>query len=53
MILTIIDKLDEWIQPFKSFIIRNHGNPFMWLVFFLSGIAIFAITYSALNRNGE
>ena len=51
--LSIIDKLNEWVEPFKNFIMKNHGNPLMWLVFFLIGLAVFAIAFSALHRNGD
>lgn len=51
MILSIIDTLNDWIEPFKDWVIDNHGNPFMWLAFVLIGIAIFGLTYSALNKN--
>ena len=51
MILTIIDKLNEWVEPFHSWIDANHNNPLMWIGFFLIGLAVFFLTYSALNRN--
>lgn len=51
MILSIIDSINEFIEPFKDWVIENHGNPFMWLAFVLIGIAIFAITYNALNKD--
>lgn len=51
--LNIVDKLNEFVEPFKAWIDNNHNNPFMWLAFVLIGIAIFAITYSALNKNNQ
>ena len=53
MILSIIDKLNDFIEPFNDWIVANHNNPFMWLAFVLIGIAVFAITYSALNKNNQ
>ena len=53
MTLSIIDKINEWIEPFKNFITNNHGNPMMWLMFVLIGIAAFSIAYGALHRNGD
>lgn len=53
MTLSIIDKLNEWIEPFKAWIMRNHGNPVMWLGFVLIGILVFSIVFGALHRNGE
>ena len=51
--LTIVDKLNEWIEPFKSFVMRNHGNPMMWLAFILIGIFAFTTVFEILHRNGE
>lgn len=51
MILSIIDKLNEWMEPVKAWIDANHSNPVMWIAFFLIGLAIFAFTYSALNKD--
>ncbi len=53
MILDIIDSINEFIEPARSFVEDNHNNPFMWLAFVLIGIAIFAITYNALNKNNQ
>ena len=38
--LTIVDKLNEWVEPFKRFVMENHGNPIMWLAFVLIGIFV-------------
>ena len=51
MIVGIIDKLNEWVAPIKSWIDANHGNPLMWIGFFLIGLAVFFLTYEALNKN--
>ena len=53
MTLSIIDKINEWIEPFRSFVMNNHNNPVMWLMFVLIGIAIFSLVYGSLHRNGE
>ena len=50
--LGIIETLEEWIQPFKDFIIKNHGNPILWGGLILLGLAVFTIVYNALNKNG-
>ena len=50
-LLNIIDKLNEWVKPFKDFVDANHYNPIMWLVFFLIGLAVFFGTYSALHKD--
>lgn len=49
--ITIIDKLNEWVEPIRAWIDANHNNPVMWIAFFLIGIAVFFITYNALNKN--
>lgn len=51
--LSIIDSINEFIEPFKGWIEDNHNNPFMWLAFVLIGIAVFALTYNALNKNNQ
>ena len=53
MILSIIDSINEFIEPAKAWLEENHSNPFMWLAFVLIGIAVFALTYSALNINNQ
>ncbi len=53
MTLSILDKLNEWIEPFKAWVIKNHGNPFMWLGFIILGLVVFTTTFSALHRNGD
>ena len=41
MILNIIDKLNEWVQPFKAWVDANHNNPLLWIGFFVIGLAVF------------
>lgn len=49
--LTIVDKLNEWVEPFKNFVMKNHSNPMMWLAFVLIGIFAFSTVFSILHRN--
>ena len=51
--LNIVDKLNEWIEPFKNFVMKNHDNPMMWLGFIIIGIFVFSTVFGALHRNGE
>lgn len=51
MILGIIDKLNEWVEPVHAWLDANHSNPFLWLGFFLAGLAVFFLTYNALSKN--
>ena len=49
--LGIIDTLEKWVQPFKDFIMKNHGNPLLWTGLVLLGLIVFGFTYNALNKN--
>ena len=49
--LSIIDSINKFVEPFKTWVDNNHNNPFMWLAFVLIGLAIFKITYDVLNKN--
>ena len=51
MLLSFLDKLNEWVEPFKDWIYEHHNNPFLWLGLFLIGLAIFGMTYSALHKD--
>ena len=53
MVLGIVDTLNKWVEPFKDFVMKNHGNPMMWLAFFLIGIFVFSTVFGILHRNGE
>lgn len=50
-VLSIIDKINEWIEPFNKFISKNYGNPIMWFAFILGGIAAFTFIYDSLHGN--
>ncbi|MBR3210213.1 MAG: hypothetical protein IKF82_08145 [Bacilli bacterium] len=49
--LSIVDKINEWIEPFNKFISKNHGNPIMWLIFVVGGLAIFTFIFDSLHKN--
>ena len=51
MVLNIIDKLNEWVVPVRAWLDANHGNPLMWIAFFVIGLAVFFFTYGALNKD--
>ena len=48
--LNIIDSLNKVMEKFKAFVFEHYDNPFMWLGFFLIGLAIFGIVYSSLQK---
>ena len=49
--LSIIDKLNEWVEPIHAWLDSNHMNPFLWLGLFLAGLAVFFMTYEALHKD--
>ncbi len=51
MLLSIIDKLNEWIEPVRAWLEANHNNPLIWIGFLVIGIAVFFLTYNALNKH--
>ena len=51
MILSIIDNLNEWVEPFHAWLDNNHMNPLLWLGLFLGGLAVFFMTYEALHKD--
>lgn len=53
MILSFLDTLQEWIEPFREFIFKHHDNPFFWVVIFVIGIAVFFLGFEALNKENQ
>ncbi len=51
MTLSIIDWLNEKVEPVKDFIMDQGSNPIFWLGMFLAGVLIFSIVYGALHKN--
>lgn len=51
MILSIIDKLNEIIEPLRSFIVDNHNSPILWTGIVIAGLCVFAFTYNTLHRD--
>lgn len=51
MFRNIIDTVNSWLEPVKEWLFEHHNNPLLWLGFFLIGVAIFAIGYSALHKD--
>src|SRR5574344_386550 len=50
-ILSVWSKLTEWSNDLKEYMINNDKSVIVYGGIFLIGIAIFAIVYSALNKN--
>lgn len=53
MILSFLDTLQEWINPFREFIFEHHDNPLLWLCFIGIGLGLFFIGYSALHKENQ
>jgi len=51
MLLSIIDKLNEWSEELQDVMIKIGDNPLFWLCAFFLGIGVFLITYNVLNKN--
>lgn len=49
-VLKIMDKLNEWSESLKEFMLKNDGNIVLFVALFLGGVAIFSITYNALHK---
>lgn len=47
----VLNKIEEFIEPFKDFVIKNNRNPIFWLCAILIGLAIFSIVYNSLHRD--
>lgn len=51
MILTIWETLEKWSEDFKAYMISNDQSVYLYTGLFLLGILIFAIVFSALNKD--
>jgi len=47
------DKVNEFVEPVKAFIMENHGNPVFWIVAFGLGVGVFFLTYNTLHGNND
>ena len=45
-----INSLEEMSDNFQDWIIENQSNPLLWMGFLVLGLAVFFITYSALQK---
>lgn len=48
--LGIFDKLNEWSEQLKEFMLNNNQNVVLFTGLFLAGIVIFVIAYNALHK---
>ncbi len=50
MLLSIWSEMNKMAENFKDWIIEHSTNPLLWISLFLLGLAIFFITYNALQK---
>ncbi len=43
--------LNDIMGNFRDFVISHHGNPFMWIGFFVLGLLVFAFLYNTLTKH--
>lgn len=51
MILNVFESVSKVANNVKEWMIANGNNPFLWVGLFMLGLAVFAFTYRALNKN--
>lgn len=50
-ILDFVEKANQFVEPFKQFIIKYHGSPIFWMAAVGIGIFVFFTTYNTLHRD--
>lgn len=50
LLKTIEATLNGWGQELQDFVRKYSGNPIFWGIFFVVGISLFYMTYSALQK---
>lgn len=53
MILSFLDTLQEWIEPFREFVFKHHDNPLFWVIIIFVSISLFFLGYSALHKENQ
>ena len=46
----MLNSIEDITNKFQDWIIENQSNPLLWIGFLVLGIAVFFITYSALQK---
>lgn len=49
--LSIMDKLQEWSDKLKSWIMDNYGNPILWVGILAVAFIFFKVMFSTLNKD--
>ena len=47
----IWNKLNEWAENFKEFIVENSRNPFIWVIIIVVALIIFEVVFKKLNKD--
>ena len=45
-----LDSLEEISNNFQDWIVENQSNPVLWVGLLVAGMAIFYVTYNALQK---
>lgn len=46
----IFDKINEFAEPVKNWLIENDDNPLLWLGILIGGLLLFYFAYLALRK---
>lgn len=48
--LSIVNFFEENTRFIREWFLKHHGNPILWIGIILVGLAVFGITYAALQK---
>ncbi len=49
--LDFFEKLQEWSDKFKEWIMSNYGNPLLWVGILIVAFLFFKIMFGTLNKD--
>ena len=49
-VLSIMDEINKTLEKFKDWVVEHYNNPIVWVCFFLIGLLVFQMTFSALQK---
>ena len=50
-VLDLFKTLKEWSDKLEEWLLKNYGNPLLWVGIVLAGILFFKIMFGALNKD--
>ena len=51
MILGLWEKINEWSEAVKGFMIKNDQSVILYTGLFMAGLLIFALVFNSLNKD--